>query len=281
MLQVYDIYQSRPVLKKTLAIIRPNSVPHPTAQELFVKAEAIQNLMMDAVTGGLNDEDAYRSLRDELLKIPRLRDKLPPFVQKCRSLSAFWTFIKPKFGKYLHRRQFLWDEFEPALKMLETEARGTNDDESVSEAIAKLDSEHVAAAWRKARDRRVEDPEGAITSARTLLEAVCKHILDDYQIAYDDKDDLPKLYGMTAERLSLSPSQHTEQIFKQILGGCKSVVEGLGALRNKLSDAHGKGKKSVKPLPRHADLAVNLAGSMATFIVSTWEAKSTLGKTPK
>jgi hypothetical protein len=103
---------------------------------------------------------------------------------------------------------------------------------------------------------------------------VCKHILDEYGIAYDEKDDLPKLYGLTAEQLKLSPSQHTEQIFKQILGGCKSVVEGLGALRNKLSDAHGKGKKSAKPSPRHAELAVNLAGSMATFIVSTWEKRN-------
>ena len=92
------------------------------------------------------------------------------------------------------------------------------------------------------------------------------------------ENDLPKLYGLTAELLNLSPSQHTEQIFKQILGGCKSVVEGLGALRNKLSDAHGKGKKAPKPSPRHAELAVNLAGAMATFIVSTWEAQT---KVPK
>jgi hypothetical protein len=66
-------------------------------------------------------------------------------------------------------------------------------------------------------------------------------------------------------------SQHTEPIFKQILGGCTSVVEGLGALRNRLSDSHGKGLKRVKPDTRHAELAVNLAGSMATFLVETWE----------
>lgn len=120
-----------------------------------------------------------------------------------------------------------------------------------------------------------DDPEGAITAARTLLESVCKHILDSASISYDEKDDLPKLYGLTAEQLNVSPSQHTEQIFKQILGGCKSVVEGLGALRNKLSDAHGKGKMAVKPSARHAELAVNLAGSMATFIVSTWESRNT------
>lgn len=48
----------------------------------------------------------------------------------------------------------------------------------------------------------------------------------------------------------------------------------LGALRNRLSDAHGKGKGGVKAAPRHAELAVNLAGSTALFLLATWEAKS-------
>src|ERR1035437_6368529 len=47
---------------------------------------------------------------------------------------------------------------------------------------------------------------------------------------YDDSADLPKLYTLTAKQLNLSPSQHTEQLFRQILGGCQTVVEGLGAL---------------------------------------------------
>ncbi|EXA64783.1 abortive infection family protein [Acinetobacter baumannii 348935] len=71
----------------------------------------------------------------------------------------------------------------------------------------------------------------------------------------------------------MSPSQHTEQIFKQILGGCSAIVEGLGSLRNKISDAHGQGKNNVKPSPRHAEFAVNLAGTMAVFLFSTWEMK--------
>lgn len=29
---------------------------------------------------------------------------------------------------------------------------------------------------------------------------------------------------------------------------------------------HGQGKRPVKPLPRHAELAVNMAGSMASFL---------------
>ena len=51
------------------------------------------------------------------------------------------------------------------------------------------------------------------------------------------------------------------------------MVEGLGAFRNREGDAHGKGKLQVKPLPRHAALAVNLAGSLASFLIETWEAR--------
>jgi hypothetical protein len=35
----------------------------------------------------------------------------------------------------------------------------------------------------------------------------------------------------------------------------------------------GQGKRPVKPLPRHAELAVNMAGSMASFLLATFEAK--------
>jgi Abortive infection C-terminus len=136
----------------------------------------------------------------------------------------------------------------------------------------RLDTKYISEAWRKSLDRRHQDPEGAITAARTLLESVCKHILEECGVEYGDCD-LPKLYGLTSKELSLAPSQHTEDAFKKILGGAHSIVDGLANLRNRLGDAHGQGKRPVKPLPRHAELAVNMAGSMASFLLATFEAK--------
>ena len=37
---------------------------------------------------------------------------------------------------------------------------------------------------------------------------------------------------------------------------------------------HGKSKVGVKPAPRHAELAVNLAGALAVYLLATWEARS-------
>lgn len=198
---------------------------------------------------------------------------IPQFVRTCRNLAQFWQFIKYKHQTYAERRNYLWNEFRPILDALECSGRAPSD-LSVTTALERFDASHVQAAWAKALDRRSSDPEGAITSARTLIESVCKHILDEANTSYDDAADLPKLYRQTAEVLKLAPSQHTEQIFKQILGGCTSVVEGLGSLRNRLSDAHGKGRIGIKPAPRHAELAVNLSGTLANYLLATWEARN-------
>jgi len=151
---------------------------------------------------------------------------------------------------------------------------GAPSDASITAALAAFNPADVHARWTSAMERRATDPSGAITLARTLLEDVCKWILHEAGEASDtDADDLPVLYRKLAKTLSLAPDDHTEKIFKQILGGCSAIVEGLGALRNKLSDAHSPGPKRARPLPRHAELAVNLAGTMATYLVSTWEAR--------
>lgn len=147
-------------------------------------------------------------------------------------------------------------------------------DWEISATLSAFDENAVHAAWRKALERRGSDPDGAITAARTLLETVCKHIIEDAGGTYGEKDELPKLYATAAMHLNLAPSQHTEEAFRSILGNCQRIVETLGSLRNKLSDAHGKGRKAARPLPRHAELAVNLAGTTATFLVATWRARN-------
>lgn len=241
--------------------------------ELYDQTESLQNLLVSRATGGTEDDAEYLRLRQVVLAESSLEAYVPRFLRTCRNLAQFWQFIKYDHGSYAERRQFLWNEFRPMLEMLERGGQ-TPSDQVVSGAIEKFDSAHIQAAWSKALDRRASDPEGAITVARTLLESVCKHILDEAKIEYGEAPELNKLYRLTAEHLNIAPSQHTEQVFKQILGGCTAVVEGLGALRNRLSDSHGQGKVGVKPAPRHAELAVNLAGALANFLLATWEARS-------
>lgn len=240
---------------------------------LFDEVESLQNLLVSTATGGSEDEAEFTRLRQVVLSEPSLEPLGPRFLRTCRSLGQFWQFIKNKYGTYAERRKYLWEEFAPMLELLE-KGGASPADVVVSATLEQFDAAHIQATWSKALDRRASDPEGAITIARTLLESVCKHILEESGVPYDDSPDITKLYKQTAEHLNLAPSQHTESVFKQILGGCTAVVEGLGSLRNRLSDSHGKGKLGVKPAPRHAELAVNLAGALAVYLLATKNARN-------
>jgi hypothetical protein len=156
-------------------------------------------------------------------------------------------------------------------------AVGSPADAAISSALERFEPEQIHGRWTAALDRRSTDPAGAITLARTLLEDVCRWLLEELGTKAADQDDLPALYRKLAKGLKLAPDDHSEQVFRQILGSCQQVVEQLGALRNKLGDAHGGGPRRARPAARHAELAVNLAGSMATFLVGTWEARKANG----
>ena len=203
---------------------------------------------------------------------PATQNLVPRWIRVNRNLDQFWQFIKNKFASYSERREFIWGEFNELLEFLESK-HTLPPEKNISDLLQKFDADAIHFAWNKALERRSTDPEGAITISRTILESVCKHILDAKGVEYNStRIELSELYKATAKELNLAPEQHTEQIFKQILGGCSAIVNGLGTLRNKLGDAHGKGAVPIRPSARHAELAVNLAGSTALFLIQTYEA---------
>jgi hypothetical protein len=113
-----------------------------------------------------------------------------------------------------------------------------------------------------------EDYDGAITNARSLVEAVLtelEHDFDPTAAPYDG--DLPKLYRRVQKQLSLDPSRaDISDTLKQILSGLTSVVSGLAAMRNKMSDAHAQ---NYRPRKHHAKLAVNAAKTLTDFLFET------------
>ena len=229
----------------------------------------MEGIMVACATGGSTDNHIYEYLRRDFVNDPAIRGLLPSFVRTYRNLDAFWPFIKDEAGTYAKRRQIISEAFTPLIDHLEGRLAAPIDT-SASEALRSFDADGVHAVWAKALERRNTDPEGAITVARTLIETVSKRILDEGQREYTEKDDLPKLYRAAAESLNLAPNQHSQEAIKTILGGAMTMVNGLGTLRNKLSDSHGRGGLPVKPSARHASLAVNTAGAIATFLVETY-----------
>ena len=227
----------------------------------------LQNIMRARATHGYQpgDENDYASIRKALTQDPDTKQRLPQAVRVCRSLEQFWEFIKPKYGSYAERREYLQGEFEPLLEYLENESSSPVD-ELLGDVLQEFSAEAVQKMWVKAIERREADPEAAITLARSLIESVCKHILNE---AGEDQGNPDQLYRQTTALMNLAPNQQSEQPFRQLLGACNTIVGSLYAIRNRFGDAHGRSGSDTIPLPRHAELAVNVAGSLAVFLVRT------------
>ncbi len=125
--------------------------------------------------------------------------------------------------------------------------------------------EQIRKAEHKIRD---SDYDGAITNARSLVEAVLKSIedeLDDDPPKYDG--DLTKLFRRVQKLLNLEPGKpNLDASLRQTLSGLTSIINGLSALSNQLGDRH---VRRYKPDKRHALLVVNSAKSIVSFLFDT------------
>lgn len=237
----------------------------------YERAEYLQKIVVCASTSdGPANNNHYQYLRKYFLSKEDTKELVPDWIRTNRDLGQFWQFIKYKFSTYAERRKFIWSEFNKLLGFLETINTIPHVD-IVSQELKNLNSDYIMTTWKKALERKDSDPEGAITTSRTLLESVLKYILDDLGISYSNDLDIHELYKIVSNEINLSPEQHNEKLFKQILGGCSGIISGLGSLRNSYGDAHGKGKVVYQPSERHAELAVNLSGTLCLFLMKTYE----------
>jgi hypothetical protein len=174
------------------------------------RVKMIEGILIAAGRGKSSGDGDYQILRQMLVKTAVIGELLPQFVKTYRDLGAFWPYIKAEASTYAERDMFIRDSFTPVFAYLEgrDEAPG---DRAIADTLVSFDAEGIHAVWSKALVRRMTDPEGAITSARTLLETVCKRILEDTNTDYEDAADLPRLYSITAKALNLAPNQHTEE----------------------------------------------------------------------
>ena len=118
------------------------------------------------------------------------------------------------------------------------------------------------------------DPGDAITSAKNLVESVCRHILAEFSITPSASTDIGELLKETLKHLGLLPDQVSDKAkgadaAKKVLRSMQAAVQGLAELRNLYGDPHGKGPGYRGLEPRHARLAATMAGAIATFVVET------------
>jgi hypothetical protein len=129
-------------------------------------------------------------------------------------------------------------------------------------------------------DRALEaaerDPESAVTSASSTLESVCRSILVELGHPLPAKKDIRTLFKAVAEQLGLGTGRtdlHPEvaEDVKVILGGLATITQGIGALRTKFGDAHGRERGYARIDGRIADLAINASSTISLFLIETWQ----------
>jgi hypothetical protein len=139
----------------------------------------------------------------------------------------------------------------------------------------KLDPSHLSHAFimeqiEKCRTKINQgDFDGAITNARSLVEAVLTAIEKEFDGNAPEYDgDLPKLYKRVQKHLNLSPENpKISNSLKQTLTGFISIIGGLSGLSNKMGDRH---VREYKPAAHHAVLIVNAAMTFSNFLFDSY-----------
>jgi hypothetical protein len=164
----------------------------------------------------------------------------------------------------------------------------TSDDlRKVRNVIARLQGTHVAIATVPVgvdvlsleyvhelvtkTDQRLAsaDFEGAITTARTMLEAVLQEIERRLTTAPGDhKGDILRMFKAASKPLRIDEERaDLDDNFKQVVRGLVQIVNGLAPIRNKMSDGHARERK---PAPHHARVIVNAAKTVSTFLIESY-----------
>lgn len=120
--------------------------------------------------------------------------------------------------------------------------------------------------WYDAGIRSVTgDARGSVTRARTMMETVCKHILDERNLSYDAKDDLPDLVRKLRSVIEIHYASSPEigDAARQLMHGLTSTAYALSLLRNRKSDAHGHGPYDIQANEREARASVLAAAAFA------------------
>jgi len=118
----------------------------------------------------------------------------------------------------------------------------------------------------------IQNPGLAFDLAKTLVEAVCKVVLVERLIAFDETDDLPKLFRATSQHLPFLPSAASGEAavrdsLKRTLGGLHSAINGICELRNQCGFAsHGAGTARPTMESVQAMLAAEAADTIVGFL---------------
>jgi hypothetical protein len=143
----------------------------------------------------------------------------------------------------------------------------------------QISAEFIQEQVEKCKNKLLsQDYDGAITNARSLLEAILIALMTSRSgKAYKFDGDLSKLFKGVKEHLNLSVEgvdmpKDIKDSLEQMLRGLNSIVNGMAGISNKMGDRHSR---KYPPKKHHAELVVNTTYTLCNFLLSSMEYQHT------
>lgn len=139
--------------------------------------------------------------------------------------------------------------------------------EAMSAGLGQIETQVESIEWAV-----VANPGLAFDLSRTLIEAVCKTVLDERSMAYKESDDLPTLFRAATRELPFLPvtaSDETEvrRSLDKTLSALHTAVQGICELRNRCGFASHGSSIARPPMEEvQALLAAQAADTIVGFL---------------
>ncbi|MCI5137188.1 MAG: serine/threonine protein kinase [Candidatus Electrothrix sp. AR1] len=93
----------------------------PEEDDIVLQLEQFKVGLVNRATGGEIEEKEYSKSRKMILGIPRMKERMPRFLQICRTTDEYWAWIKAQAPTYAERRKIIAEAINPILEILEYE----------------------------------------------------------------------------------------------------------------------------------------------------------------
>lgn len=237
------------------------------------------NYHVDNFNKYISDED-FRQSRIAILKLCNDQElEVPYMIKNCRTVEESILSLSFEYNSsYQDNWTSISTQFNTIIDFIEMQNIEVKILHIECEVPKELSYNHILEDIQKCEERvNKGDYSGALTSARSLIEGVCKEII--FNIEGEEvatKPSLPELFKDVRNHLNLDPSnKELQKPLKDVISGLIKVVHGLNEVRNISGDMH---TRKVNPSLHHALLVVNSAKTVVNFLFHTYEYQRDLGK---
>ncbi|ARC67103.1 hypothetical protein B14_04140 [Bacillus licheniformis] len=229
-------------------------------------------------------EEEYREARSLIIAYCQEKNiEVPNLIKECRSINELIYRIEARAhnnNTSLYEDIYeISEAFNPFIDEIELQNIEIKIINIECEVPQKLNYNDILDYINKC-DARIKngDYSGAITTAKTLIEGVCKEIIYNIEKKeYEGKSNLPKLFDEVRKHLSLEPKE-LDKPLKEVVSGLIKIIKGLNEIRNSSGDSHAGNGNNSKLALHHALLVVNSAKTAANFLFNTYEFQRKKGK---